>query len=158
MMKPLAEPTKCRCATFSRIALAKKTLKALVKQLEVLGSKPHPANPAYFRGTPTFISLFRCKVCGQHWQVDRWSRTKVGYTSWPELCIKLDTAERWESFEDRELRLQYFPQMKNGLSVQKCSTPKCNDLAINGLSLCADCACIKLHCQTPNERKLRSTP
>jgi hypothetical protein len=131
---------RCKCATLPQIVLGK-TTKLPVKAFDVLKSKPHPGNPMYIPGSPTWVTLVRCKACGELWQADAWSRSRVGYTSWPEVCIKVATVEGWEEFVDRPLREAFFPEMGNGLSGERCGNEKCNDMAVKGLLTCANCTC-----------------
>jgi hypothetical protein len=131
----------CRCAKLPPVVLGT-TTKLPTKRAAVLGSKPHPANPFQgFGAERTWVALVRCEACGQLWQADAWPRKRVGWTSWPDLCVKVETQQGWKDTDDRITRLAYFPEMVNGVSTQRCATPKCGDMAVNGLSVCANCAC-----------------
>jgi hypothetical protein len=141
---------KCRCATLPQIVVGT-TTKLPTKAVDLVTSKAHPANPLRgFGSERTWVALFRCKVCAQLWQADAWPR-KIGRTSWPDLCIKIDTEVGWNEFDDRPLRLAFFPEMANKVSGQKCSTPKCGDLAVNGLDTCANCTCKSRHSSKHSE-------
>jgi hypothetical protein len=132
---------KCRCASLPQIVLGK-TTKLPTKHFEVLTTKPHPANPfTGFGSERTWVTLGRCKVCGQLWQADAWPRRAVGWTSWPDLCIKMDTHIGWDTFDDRPLRLAYFTEMCNGVGERACTTAKCGDMAVGGIDTCANCTC-----------------
>lgn len=138
-MTPAEASIKCKCGSLPQIVLGC-TSKLPTKHFEVITTKPHPANPfAGPGGSRTWVTLGRCKACGQLWQADAWTRN-VGFTSWPQLCIKIDSEGGWPEFDDRPLRLAYFPEMVNGLEGD-CATPKCGDMAVIGMSTCANCAC-----------------
>lgn len=130
---------KCKCKSLPQIVLGR-TTKLPTRHFEVITTKPHPSNPFAGAGASrTWVTLGRCEVCGQLWQADAWSRN-VGWTSWPQLCIKIDAEQGWTDFDDRRLRLAYFPEMVNGLAGT-CATPKCGDMAVEGMAACANCAC-----------------
>jgi len=100
--------------------------------------------------------LFRCRSCAQHWQVDDWM-VKDGYTSWPELCIRISSPETWQEFDDYELRRGYFPPMVNGVvqpdhAWRKCSNPNCKHPVVVGFEHCANCACRAMHSSAPQSR------
>lgn len=56
----------------------------------------------------------------------------------------MDTPSGLEAFDDRPLRLAYFPEMVNGLAG-KCTTPTCGDMAVDGFKTCANCTCKARH-------------
>jgi len=101
-----------------------------------IASKPHPI----CEGPYASIGLFRCNVCGQHWQADGMQgRVRTG-TSWPQVCIKIATPVGWEGFDDRALRRQHFPEFDRGLDPDRdCATSKCANFPVRGLSYCNTC-------------------
>jgi hypothetical protein len=131
-----AKPLKCKCASLPRVVLGR-TTKLPGRHFEVVKGKRHPRQP----DTPkAFITLFRCKVCGQYWQADMWSPL-IGDISWPEVCIKIDRTEGWDSFDDRALRREHFPEIDNGVAPIGCATQGCQRLAVARLRYCAPCTC-----------------
>ena len=122
------------------------------KRFELIAAKERPID---FLARRSCV-LFRCRSCGQHWQVDRWV-SKDGYTSWPELCIRIRSPESWQELDDLELRRSYFPPMVNGVAQpdhtwRKCSTPNCKHPVVAGLEHCANCACRAMHGSAPQSR------
>lgn len=142
--RPVNTPTdtsiKCKCGLLP-VVVQGKSSKLPCKYFDVVRSKPHPLLPGFSRCS---ILLVRCQVCGQFWQADQWSRN-FGRTSWPDLCIKVDDPDNWESFDDHQLRLDYFPSMLYEVTKRKCTSPGCKDFCISEIDLCANCACKKLH-------------
>ena len=120
------------------------------KQFEVIAQKERPIDE--FLAT-RWCALVRCRSCGQHWQIDHW-RPKNGYTSWPELCIRINSPEGWQELDDFELRRSYFPPMVDGVAQpdatwRECSTPNCKHPVVVGLEHCANCACRAMHDSIP---------
>lgn len=134
---------KCKCSEVPAVMLIKvgKRTKLPIKHFSAISSKRHPGNPFHIEGGPTYVSLIQCDGCGQLWQIDSWSRSRTGYTSYPQICMKIHTRDGWECFDDHAVREKYFPEMENGLSGETCVSSGCNDIAIVGLSTCANCTC-----------------
>ena len=60
--------------------------------------------------------------------------------SWPRVCIKIADSARWHVFDDLPLRLKHFPELRNGVAMDRdCATPKCGALPVQGLPYCAEC-------------------
>lgn len=126
---------KCRCAKSPSVVLGSPS-KLPCKDKTLIDSKPHPICEAPYAS----ISLFRCNACGQHWQADGMQgRVRTG-TSWPQVCIKIDTPAGWTRFDDRSLRGQHFPEFDRGLDPDRtCSTTGCTDFPVRGLPYCNTC-------------------
>jgi len=133
---------KCKCAVMPSVTPGRMASKAPTRHYESVASKPHGALPRAFQTTvdqKTSVQLIRCLVCGQLWQVDAWSRN-AGWTSWPDLAMKIVSAEGWKQFDDTTIRRQHFPAFDRGLEFVNCATPGCKDMRVVGMDHCGNCA------------------
>lgn len=79
-----------------------------------------------------WLQLFRCKQCGQHWQIDTWDKLQVG------LAIKIDKPVEWDAFDDTPFRKRYLLDTRGGHSSDRCRWEGCGSLCIRGLEFCVD--------------------
>lgn len=127
---------KCKCESSGKIVLGKTTAMP-TKHKTLIDSKNHP-----LCGRPyATISLFKCDVCGQHWQADGMQGRVRSGISWPLVCIKIDDPENWQKFDDYLIRKAFFPELDNKVKIEPgCATEKCNGSRVRGLDYCPDCA------------------
>jgi hypothetical protein len=139
MNSTLNKPLKCKCAASEKIGLGK-TTKLPTKHTLVVSSKNHPKSPPPY----ATITLFKCEVCGQHWQADGMQGRVRDTISWPLVFIKVEDPNKWQRFDDYSTRKAFFPELDNGLKLAPpCATEKCKDTRVRGLNYCAVCT-IKL--------------
>lgn len=78
-----------------------------------------------------FRVLYRCRICGQHWQLDDWDIVKI------QLAFKVADPKGWINFDDRSIRMTYLVNSRGGLADEECSYPGCGSKRVSGLELCA---------------------
>ena len=126
----------CRCAKSGRF-LSGSSSQLPTKTTELVASKPHPLCETPYAS----ITLFRCAVCGQHWQTDGMQGRVRSGISWPQICIKIDDPADWRSRDDRTLRAEHFPEFDRGLDADRdCATNGCRDFPVKGMDYCNRCA------------------
>jgi len=133
---------KCKCAITPPVTFGRMASNLPTRHYESVSTKPHGALPRAFQtrtDLKTCVHLIRCKICGQLWQVDAWSRN-AGWTSWPDLAIKIASAADWDRFDDTTIRREHFPSFDRGLEFVNCATPGCKDMRIVGMDQCGNCA------------------
>jgi hypothetical protein len=132
---------KCSCASQPALVPARWGKKMPTKHWEIRDSKHHPAIDGFFGSlvsVKTSLQLIRCKICGQHWQVDCFMRSG-GWTSYPDIAIKIDDIANWQRFDDSALRAGHFPHYAKGIDGRPCVTLECRDMAVIGFERCANC-------------------
>nr|WP_297354225.1 hypothetical protein [uncultured Caldimonas sp.] len=72
--------------------------------------------------------LFVCPECGTYWHVDHMQRGAQ--------AIKIPDPFRWESFDDKPIRLKYLERHHGGCDTQQCIWQGCEDRALKGMALC----------------------
>ncbi len=81
-----------------------------------------------------FVILVRCPQCKQHWQLDAGDNYRSG------LAIKIDVPEKWDTYDDIDVRIAFLIKSRGGLSDETCLWSGCNNKALNGLAYCPKCA------------------
>ena len=81
-----------------------------------------------------WVTLARCKECGQAWRVDLPDRLQVC------LAIKTPSADagQWTPADDREVRLAYLVQSYGGEGADPCIWLDCPHHALKGIAICAE--------------------
>ena len=74
--------------------------------------------------------LYRCYVCGQHWQLDLIDSLQVN------CAIKIDSPGDWQSFDDKPVRMRYVFDVRGGASDEDCIVAGCTNKALRSLAYC----------------------
>jgi len=74
--------------------------------------------------------LYKCSVCGQHWQLDLLDRLQVN------CAIKISNPSEWHSFDDKPVRMQYVFDVRGGVSHEDCIVAGCTNKALKSLAYC----------------------
>jgi len=82
------------------------------------------------RRAGNWLQLFRCRACGQHWQLDLPDKYQVN------CAIKIDDPDDWQSFDDQPVRLQFLIESYGGLSEEECVMARCANKALKSLAYC----------------------
>ena len=77
-----------------------------------------------------WLRLYKCSVCGQHWQVDLIDRLQVN------CAIRIDNPTEWRDFDDKPVRVQYLIDSRGGLSTEECLMARCKNKALQSLAYC----------------------
>jgi hypothetical protein len=82
-----------------------------------------------------YLSLRKCSVCNQHWQVDVVERANQS-----GIAIKIDDPQSWKSFDDTSFREERLILRYGGLSENTCVWSGCSNIALVDLAFCPHCA------------------
>lgn len=85
-----------------------------------------------------WVHLVKCSDCSQHWQIDEWDKYQTG------LAIKIEKPERWKTYNDKKVRIEFLVQNRGGLSDELCAWQRCNNKSLKGLVYCPTCAYEKI--------------
>ena len=77
-----------------------------------------------------WLELSKCRVCGQHWQVDVRDKYQTN------CALKIDAPESWQSFDDKHFRLQLLVETHGGFSQEQCKMSECQNKALKSLAFC----------------------
>jgi hypothetical protein len=82
--------------------------------------------------TGDWVSLCRCRECGQHWRVDDWDKLQV------QFAVKISDTSRWEEFDITHLQKQYLIEKRGGLTEEICNWVDCSKHRVKGVAYCVD--------------------
>jgi hypothetical protein len=77
-----------------------------------------------------FLTLKRCGVCGQLWQLDLIDKLQTN------LAIKFDNGCDWHEFDDTPFRIPYLIDSRGGVGDRTCIVQDCRNLALQRLAYC----------------------
>ena len=92
-----------------------------VDAMEVISGKPNSNG-----------SLYKCKECGQLWQID----PAPEESSWPLLAIKIESEASWLLLDDKPIREFLSVLAHGGLGSEKCHIKNCENYVLKGAFLC----------------------
>ena len=81
-----------------------------------------------------WLKLYRCPVCGQHWQID----VAAELNRRIPLAIKVHAPDSWQTFDDHPYRRQHFIDSCGGLTGDTCKWQGCSNRCVRGISFCAE--------------------
>ena len=79
-------------------------------------------------------AVLQCPICNQFWLVDYFDRCQYLY------AYKLDSAEPLSDGEFYNFHKVFLEKSRKGYSDKKCAVSGCNNMALNELAYCANCA------------------
>jgi hypothetical protein len=109
----------CECNQLPRIFNVETYPNRLMSHLELVNRKDSG-----------WRELYKCSVCGQHWQVDVLDRLQVN------CAIRIDNLDEWPDFDDKPVRVQYLIDSRGGLSEAECVMAGCKNKALQSLAYC----------------------
>jgi hypothetical protein len=110
---------KCDCLTLPTAVNLESAMSERLNHLDKIDEKP-------------FLSLHKCRGCGQLWQLDQIDRLQTN------LAIKLQNVYDWNDFDDTTARVQFLIDSRGGLSDKTCIKHSCSNLALRTLAYCPE--------------------
>ena len=109
----------CECNQLPRIFNVETYPNRLMAHLELIDKKDGG-----------WLSLYKCSVCAQYWQVDLIDWLQVN------CAIRIDNPAEWHDFDDKPVRVQYLIDSRGGLSEEGCVMAGCKNRALQSLAYC----------------------
>jgi hypothetical protein len=79
--------------------------------------------------TKGWYLLYQSKVDKTYWRLDHYDKLQQQY------LVKLDSLERWEEFDDKELRIELLKRTR-GFGTEKCMWNQCERSRLHDLVFC----------------------
>lgn len=112
---------KCECSRLPRLFNIEKYLSHLRETVEIVDRKDSG-----------WGELRICRICGQHWQLDKWDKLQT-------ICaIKIDFPDDWQNYDDKSDRMQLLIDSRGGLSEVRCIKAICQNKAFKSLAYCLE--------------------
>jgi len=80
----------------------------------------------------SWVTLFRCPICGQYWRVNEWDKYQT------QFAIKLDSDSNWEDLDATQLEKGYLLKSRGGTTQDECIWAKCQNKQVKGVMYCVD--------------------